>query len=321
MAAFCLAGINTSAQAQAKAFPQQKPVSLVVPYPAGGPSDASARIFSGPISKALDQQVVVENVGGGTGVLGAKRVLNAPPDGYSMLHGSANEVILAPMLNAAAQFKSEDFRLSQPISEATIVLLTREGLKANTLDEFIELARKPGARPLTYGSVGIGSLYHILAEYMAKRVDANFLHIPYRGSTPALQDLVGGQIDFAILGYQTSIEGLVKQGRIKIVTTFSNTLPKPLQHLPRISSSKLLPDFEYIISGGYYVRKETPEPILKQLHDAVGYALEQPDLRERLEAEGRNVMRPISQEEADAYQADQVKRYQEMVRALDFKPM
>lgn len=321
MAAICLAACAAAPWAHAADYPAGKPLSLIVPYPAGGASDASARQFGVHIAHALGQQVIVENVGGGAGMLGARRVLTSAPDGYTFLHGSPNEVILSPFLNAAARYKPEDFRLAQPISEATVVLLARADLPVATVDEFIAYAKRPGAKPLTFGSVGVGSLYHIMTEYLGQRIGAEFLHVPYRGAAPALQDLIGRQVDFAVLPYQQAMEGMAAQQQLKILTTFSDRLPAPLSRLPLISQSKAIPDFAYTIAGGYYVRRDTPEQALAALRKAVGYALEQPDLRERMESEGRVLLQPMEQRDADAYAAAQVAKYQKMIQALGLKPM
>jgi len=320
-AAICLAACAAAPLAQAADYPGDKPLSLIVPYPAGGASDASARQFGVHIAHALKQQVIVENVGGGAGMLGARRVLTSAPDGYTFLHGSANEVILSPFLNTAARYKPEDFRLTQPISEATIVLLARADLPVSNVDDFIAYAKRPGAKPLTFGSVGVGSLYHIMTEYLGRRVGAEFLHVPYRGAAPALQDLIGRQVDFAVLPYQQAMEGMGAQQQIKILTSFSDTLPPPLAKLPLISQSKTIPDFVYTIAGGYYVRQDTPAPAVDTLRRAVGYALEQRDLRERMEAEGRLLLRPMSPQDADAYAVAQVAKYRQMIDALGLKPM
>ena len=321
VASICLAACAAIPLAHAADYPAKRPLSLVVPYPAGGASDVSARQFGAHISRSLGQQVIVENVGGGAGMLGARRVLTAAADGYTFLHGSANEVILSPFLNAAANYKPEDFRLAQPITEATIVLLVRPDLPVTTVDDFIAYAKRPGAKPLTFGSVGVGSLYHIMTEYLGQRVGAEFLHVPYRGAAPALQDLIGRQVDFAVLPYQQAMEGMAAQQQLKILTSFSDRLPAPLARLPLISQSKAIPDFVYTIAGGYFVRRDTPEHELATLRKAVGYALEQPDLRERMEAEGRLLLQPMDQPDADAYAAAQVAKYREMIQALGLKPM
>lgn len=307
--------------AQSGPYPN-KPLTLVVPYPAGGPSDAGARIFVDPIGKDLKQPVIVENIGGGTGVIGTNKVLGAAPDGYTFLYGSANEVILAPLLNAAAKYKTTDFKLVQAATEATIVLLVRNGINVNTLDEFITYAQKNNNKPLSFATVGIDSLYHLMGDAMAKRTGANFLHVPYKGSAPAIQDLAGGQVDFAILAYQVSMDGMAQQGRLKLLTSFSKTLPSMLKHIPKIDASKQLPDFEYTIGGGFQVRKDTPGELVERLRAAVGHALRQPEVRARLEAEGRTVLQPLAtQAEADAYLMTMFKRYLQLLKDVDRQPV
>lgn len=307
--------------AQSGPYPN-RPLTLVVPYPAGGASDAGARIFADPIGKDLKQPVIIENIGGGTGVIGTNKVLGAAPDGYTFLYGSANEVILAPLLNAAAKYKTTDFKLVQAATEATIVLLVRNGFNVNTLDEFIAYAQKNKDKPLSFATVGIDSLYHLMGDALAKRTGANFLHVPYKGAAPAIQDLAGGQVDFAILPYQVSMDGMAQQGRLKLLTSFSRTLPPALKHIPKIDASKQLPDFEYTIGGGYQVRKDTPGEIVDRLRAAVGHALRQADVRARLEAEGRMVLQPLAtQADADAYLGNMVNRYLQLLKDVGRQPV
>ncbi|HET7835907.1 MAG TPA: tripartite tricarboxylate transporter substrate binding protein [Variovorax sp.] len=307
--------------AQSGPYPN-KPLTLIVPYPAGGASDGAARIFAEAIGKDMKQQVVVENIGGGTGLLGANKVLAAAADGYTFFHGSANEVILAPLLNAAARYKPTDFKFAQPTTEATIVLLVRNGLGVGSLDEFLAHAQRNKAKPLSFATVGIDSLYHLMGDAMARRTGASFLHVPYKGAAPAIQDLAGGQIDFAILPYQTIMDGMAQQGRLKVLTSFSRTLPSTLKHIPTIDTSKRLPDFEYTIGAGYLVRKETPNDIADRLRASVGHALRQADVRTRLEAEGRTVLQPFaSQAQADAYLAAQLDRYTHLLKEIDREPV
>jgi tripartite-type tricarboxylate transporter receptor subunit TctC len=293
-----LAGVPAFA---ADAFPA-KALSLVVPYPAGGASDASARIFGESISKSVRQQVVVENYGGGTGLIGANKVLAAPADGYTFFHGSINEVFLAPLLNPAARYKPQDFLLAAPISDANIVLMVRNGIAVDSLDKFIEFARQNKGKPLTYATVGIDSIYHLMGDALAARLGVPFLHVPYKGGAPALQGLAGGEVDFAILPYQSSFDSMQQQGRLKILTSFSRALPPALKSIALISQSRLVPDFEYTISGGYFVRQGTPAERVAVLRKAIGEALAKPEIRAKLEAEGRTVAQPIDRQE----QANQV---------------
>ncbi|WP_415838236.1 tripartite tricarboxylate transporter substrate-binding protein, partial [Polaromonas hydrogenivorans] len=129
--------------ALAQSYPS-KPVNLMVPYPAGGPSDSIARIFTVPLGKELGQPVLVENLGGVAGALAAQKVLAAPADGHYLFQGSPNEVILSALGNAAVKFKAEDFRLVHPVAEAVMVFVVRKDLPVSNVDELIALARKSG---------------------------------------------------------------------------------------------------------------------------------------------------------------------------------
>ncbi|MEM5275663.1 tripartite tricarboxylate transporter substrate binding protein [Cupriavidus taiwanensis] len=304
----------------ADAFPA-KALSLVVPYPAGGASDASARIFGESIGKSVRQQVVVENYGGGTGLIGANKVLAAPADGYTFFHGSINEVFLAPLLNPAARYKPQDFLLAAPISDANIVLMVRNGIVVDSLDKFIEFARQSKGKPLTYATVGIDSIYHLMGDALAARLGVPFLHVPYKGGAPALQGLAGGEVDFAILPYQSSFDSMQQQGRLKILTSFSRALPPALRSVPLISQSKLVPDFEYTIGGGYFVRQGTPAERVAVLRRAIGAALARPEIRAKLEAEGRTVLQPIdSQEQANRVFEQYLARVNKLIQGVGRKP-
>ena len=305
----------------ADAYPT-KPLSLVVPYPAGGASDTSARIFGESIGKSVKQQVVVENYGGGTGLIGANKVLSAQADGYTFFHGSINEVFLAPMLNPSARYTPKDFSLVAPISEAHIVLLARNGLQVDSLDKLIALAKQSGAKPLTYATVGIDSIYHLMGDALATRVGAPLLHVPYKGGAPALQGVAGGEVDLAILAYQTSFDAMQAQGRLKVLTSFSKELPTPLAHIPLITQSKLVPDFAYTISGGYFVKQGCPADRVTILRNAIGAALLNPEIRARLEAEGRTVAQPTDSQAAANQTFDQyLLRVGELIRTVGRKPL
>ena len=196
--ALCSLLISTAAWAQS--FPT-KPVSLVVPYPAGGVSDVIARSLNNVLAKHLGQPVLVENLGGASGGIAAQKVLNGPADGYMIFQGSPNELILAPLSNAAIKYKPEDFRLVQMITINPLAMLARKDLPATNGDELIAFARKTAkdGKPLTYASVGPGSLYHLLGEHMSKVTGVPMTHVPYKGGAPAVQDLMAGQVDFMLI--------------------------------------------------------------------------------------------------------------------------
>ncbi|NBQ07756.1 MAG: tripartite tricarboxylate transporter substrate binding protein, partial [Betaproteobacteria bacterium] len=163
-----------------------KPVTLLVPYPAGGLSDVIARTVNNTLSKNLGQPVIVDNLGGASGAIAAQKVLNSHSDGQIIFQGSPNELILAPLAISAVKFKSEDFRLVQMISTAQIAFLARKDLPVNNVDEFLDYARKEAqaGRPITYASVGPGSFYHLLGEHLSKVTSIPMTHIPYKGGAP-----------------------------------------------------------------------------------------------------------------------------------------
>lgn len=301
----CLAGWSIGSRipvAAAERFPAD-PLTLVVPYPAGGASDAAARIVAESISRSLNQTVVVQNVGGATGMIGTQKVLDEPADGYTFLHGSINEIFLVPALNEAARYKPRDFKLIAPLSEVNLVLLVGNGIPASTLDEFLEYAkRRDQDTPLSYATSGVDSLFHMMGEALSARLGAPFLHVPYKGVPAALQDLASGQVDFSLQAYQSRFEGMREQGRFKILSSFSTALPPAMQHIPLITRSRLIPDFTYTIGEGYYVLRGVPEDRTAALRGAIGAALRESELRKRLEAEGRTVAQPVDSQSA----ADQV---------------
>ena len=177
----------------AQAFPD-RPVKLVVPTPAGGPPDIMARLLSDKMGAALGQPVIVENrPGGAGGTIGAKSVLTAEPDGYTLLMGSTSAVIIAPLVHKTAGYTSATFAPVAGISEATEVLALHPSVQANTVAEFIKLAKaQPGM--FRFASAGTGGLPHLEGELLKTRAQIDISHVPYRGGGPALTGLLGGEV-------------------------------------------------------------------------------------------------------------------------------
>lgn len=303
----------------ANEYPGTRPVSLMVPYPAGGPSDVSARILSEPISKSLGTTIIVENLGGGTGTIAANKVLNANADGRIIFQGSQNELIIPPITNKSVRFQPEDFESIQPITMTNLVLLVRADLPAKNMKEFIDLAASRSAsNSLTYGSVGVGSLYHLITEQMGKTLGVTFTHAPYKGTAPVVQDLASGQIDFSIMPFQASMLEMIKTGRYRAIAVLSKNRPEILSHIPSITDTPKLENFEYASNSGYFVKKGTPEDIKLKLNKAIGTVLLNPDVIKTLEADGRNVAKPMSLEEAKSFYANEIAKYKEMIRVTGY---
>lgn len=289
----------TSAQAFAADFPE-KTVTIMVPYPPGGLSDAIARAVAEPLSKELGQPVIVENLGGVSGAIAAQKVLNAPADGYYLFQGSPNELILSPLANSAVKFKSEDFRLVHMIGEAHLMIVARKDLPANNADDLVKLARTTSTsnKPLTFASVGPGSLYHVLGEYLGKTIGANMTHVPYRGAGPLMQDLAGGQVDFVMLPLTQQQVGMADSGHIKLLGTLSPRRVQTLDKVPSVSEGQLMRRFNFSIWTGYLVKKETPEPAVQRIHAALAKVLQDPKMRGLMQVQNVIPARTQSLEEA-----------------------
>jgi tripartite-type tricarboxylate transporter receptor subunit TctC len=305
--------------ALAQAYPN-KAVNLMVPYPAGGPSDAIARIVNTALGKELNQQVIVENLGGVSGALGAQKVLAAPSDGYYIFQGSPNEVILSPLANAAVKLKAEDFRLVHPVADAVMVFVARKDLPVNNVDELIALARKSGDKPLTYGSVGIGSLYHLILENVQSLTKTKLAHVPYKGNAPLLTDLGGGQVDFAVLVYSASMGALAEQGRLKILGQLGAQRSELLKNVPSASEGNELKNFSYKIWTGFMVPASTPEPVVQRLHAAIGKTLQDPTVRKQLEAQTQVPAAPFTLAESAKFFADETARYRTIAKQINLQP-
>src|SRR5690606_18340932 len=238
---------------------------------------------------------------GATGTIAAAKVLNGKADGYTIFQGTQNELILPPLTNKAVRYQPEEFESLQPITVTPLVLLVRSGLPVNTPEEFLKLAaQKDNTNSLTYGTVGIGSLYHLITEQMSKTAGVPLTHVPYKGTAPVVQDLSGGQIDFSIMPFQATMKEMAKSGRFKIIAVMSKNKPEILKDIPSITETAALKDFDYASYAGYFVKKGTPKDVSEKLNKAIGVALQDPDVIAKLEADGRAVAKPMPLEEAQA---------------------
>ena len=303
----------------AQAWPA-KPVNLMVPYPAGGPSDAIARIFNQQLGKELGQQVLVENLGGVSGALAAQKVLGAPSDGYYVFQGSPNEVILSPLANAAVKLKTEDFRLVHPVADAVMVFVTRKDLGVNSVDELVALAKKSGDKPLTYGSVGVGSLYHLILEQVQAQTGIKLAHVPYKGNAPLLQDIGGGQVDFAVLVYSAGMGALAEQGRLKVIGQLGTQRSELLKNVPAMGETQSLKNLSYKIWTGFMVPKNTPEDVVVKLHAAIGKTLQDPGVRAQLAAQTQHPSAPMTLADSAKFFDGEAARYRAIARQINLQP-
>ncbi|MEO6294098.1 MAG: tripartite tricarboxylate transporter substrate binding protein [Burkholderiaceae bacterium] len=316
-----VSGLLLAGAACAQTYPS-KPVTLMVPYPAGGLSDVIARTVNNTLSKNFGQPVIIENLGGASGSIGAQKVLQAPSDGQMIFQGSPNELILAPLAISAVKYKSEDFRLVQMIATAQIGFLARKDLPVNTIDEFLEYARKEAkaGRPISYASVGPGSFYHLLGEHLSKVTDIPMTHVPYKGIAPALQDLLGSQVDIFLAPMGKANVEMQKQGKLKILAMLNSERLEPMKEYPAISESKSLKNFNFNIWTGYFVKKDTPEPIVQAIHKAITDALADPAVRAGLETNSQLVAKPLPLQTVGQAYVDGTAQFRAIAKAINLQP-
>ena len=226
-----LAGSLASAGAAvAQSFPA-RPMTMVIPFAAGGPTDVLGRILAARMGEVLGQQVVPENVSGGGGQIGSKRVADAPPDGYQMVlgtvgtHAQGQTLYKKPLYNAAT-----DFTPVALIADVPIVLVTRKDLPVKDFREFADYARKNQAK-MSYGTGGTGAAPHLACILLNHTLGTNITHIPYRGSAPAIQDLMGGRVDFNCAGITTA-KPLINSDTLKGLAVFSDVRSPVMPDLP-----------------------------------------------------------------------------------------
>lgn len=304
--------------AGAQAWPA-KPLTMIVPWPAGGPSDFVARKLQPDMAKSLGQSVVIDNIGGAGGAIGVQKNLNAT-DGYSVTLGSPLELIVAPLTLAAVKYKADDLKIVAQVVKAPLVLVARKDLPANSADELIALASRAGAKPLSIGNGGNGSLFHLAAEKFGQQAGVKFTHVPYKGTPPMLADLMGGQVDLAITVWAGSLPNMVAEGKVKAIGLAARA---PLAKFPQIAAlggHPKLVGFEFDSWASIAVPRNTPDAVANRINKAVYDALQNPETRSAFEATGNLIVNPTSVAELDRVYRDEVARYQAIARSINFQP-
>lgn len=305
----------------ADAFPS-KPVTLLVAFPPGGPADAVARAMEPAMTQALGQPVIIENLPGALGVLAMQRLMSRPADGYTLIMGSPNEAIFAPLANPSARYKAEDLALIAPVSTHPLVVMARPGLPATSLAQLVAASRQPGAKPLTFGSPGHGSMYHVVSEYLAQATGARLLHVPYKGATPMLQDLAGQQIDITILPNLGGSIGLLETGRIKPLDVLAERRMPTLPQVAAISESNLphKQDLVQSVWVGVMARAGLPADRAAVLLRASQRALQSPEVARTLALSGVQPMAPQPLDVSARFYAGEIAKLNAMARAIRLQP-
>lgn len=300
-------------------FPE-KPITLLVPYPAGGPADNVARWLEPHLRRELGQAVLVDNVSGASGTLGVNRLLNGPSDGHQMMVGSPSEIVLAPLALASAKYKAADLRMLAEVARTNLVLVSRKDLGLSSIGQLIARLQDGSLRELAYGSFGLGSINHFMFEDLRMQVGCKATHVPYRGAPPMIQDLIGGQIDLAFVPLLTSTLEFIKAGKLSAVMTTSVTRDRVLPNVPSATEASELKEFEYAIWAGVFVSHKTPEATAATLLAAVNAALKDPQYRAAVEVSGAVVPPPQTPHSASRFYHAETQRYTRIAKAIRLEP-
>jgi len=265
-----------------------RPVVMVVPFAAGGPTDVVGRIVAQRLGEILEQQFVVENVGGAGGMVGAQRVAQASPDGYQVLLGTVgthayNQTLYKKPLYSA----TDDFTPVVLIAEQPLVLVVNKNFSGGTLKEFTDYA-KANAAKMSFGSGGAGSATHLGCVLLNSAIGVDVQHVPYKGSAPALQDLLAGRIDYLCDSVSTELTQ-IKAGTVKPIAVLASHRSAVLPDVPTAQEQGLA-GFEANNWIGLFFPRRTPHPIVRQLHDATVQAMNMPEVHAKMEAIGTDLV-------------------------------
>ncbi len=307
-----LLGLLLSAVAPAWAaapYPTQ-PIRIVVTYVPGGNTDVAARLIAPHMGENLGQQIIIDNRGGAGGVVGTEIAARAAPDGYTLLFGTSAGLTINPQLQPKLPYNVErDFA---PISLLVInpqLMVAHLGLKAGNISEFLKLARaQPGK--INYASVGVGSPNHLGMELLKTMSGIDIVHVPYKGSAPAVLDLMSGSVSVFFSSIPVMLTH-VKAGRLKALAVGSAARSPAAPDIPTVAEA--VPGFEYVTWYGLFAPSATPKPIVARLNEAVMKSLKLPQLDQQLRGQGSEPQ-PTTPGEATKFMKAEHARWSKVVK-------
>jgi tripartite-type tricarboxylate transporter receptor subunit TctC len=308
LAALALLAALTIANAQD--YPT-RPITLVVPYAAGGGNDVMARIVGEKMSRTLGQQVVIENRPGAGGAVATRAVAKAAPDGYTLVIGGTGSLAVNPTLYANVGYDPrKDFAPVGLIGTSAMIVLVHPSVPAKSIPELIALAKKEPGK-LNYASAGVGSGIHLGVVLFEMMADVKLTHVPYRGTGPALTDLIGGHVAMYFSSLPSAI-GIAREGKVRALAVTGPKRSAIFPDVPTVAESGL-PGFEAVLHYGIAAPAGTPQPIVAKLNAALREALAAPDTIERMAKDGTEPL-PSSPEEYAADIDREEKKWSEVVR-------
>ncbi len=270
---------NTPAADPAANFPN-KPITLIVPFPAGNVSDMVSRLVAEEVSQTLGQPIIIDNKVGGSGSIGLSAAARSAPDGYTWVVGTAGALITAPMTQKALNFDPvKDFTPVTMTAPLPMMIVARPDLPADDVAGLLKLARE-NPEKVDYASLGVGSFPHLAGELLKSMAKVDLLHVPYRGSSQATTDLLGGRVSVMFDTVPPAM-AQIRAGKLKALAITSAESSVVAPGVPPISATPGLEDYESISWTGIFVPAGTPDAIVKKINGAVAQALATPAIKDR----------------------------------------
>ena len=277
------------AAAQPEAYPS-KPVTLVVAYPPGGSTDLTGRTLAAELAKKLGVPVLIENIGGAAGAIGAQKVVHAAPDGYTLLVGANNEIAINRLVSSSVKYDLKDFTSLGLIASQPLVLVASQKSGVKTVDQFLSVVKQnPGK--FSYGSSGVGSSLHLAGEMVKEQAGLFITHIPYRGVAPLTNDLLGNNIDFGVYVLSSALPH-IRSGKLVALGTTELQRSAVTPDIPALAET---PRLKGIDIGTWYVLMgpaNLPAPVVARLKKALNDSLQSPELRKKLEDASSTIAPP-----------------------------
>jgi tripartite-type tricarboxylate transporter receptor subunit TctC len=294
--------------AQSDSYPV-KPITIVVGYPPGGSTDLTGRTIGAELSKKLGVPVVIENIGGAGGAIGAQKVANAAPDGYTLLSGANNEIAISRLVSAAVKYQIKDFTPIGLIASQPMVLVASSKSGVKSVDQFISLVKSnPGK--YSYGSSGVGTALHLAGEMVKDQGGLFMTHIPYRGVAPLANDLLGNNIEFGVFVLSSGLPH-IRSGRVVALGTTEAKRSAVTPEIPALAESPKLKGLDINVWFALMGPANLPEPVVAKLKKALAESLQSPDLRKKLEESG-SAIAPLNVDMAK-FLKDETAKYQRIV--------
>jgi len=304
-----LAATLAATGALAQNYPT-RPVKIIVPFAAGGPADVYARVLGQKLEQALGQPFVVEDMPGGGSIVGTSAVANSAPDGYTLLMMSNTHTVNESLIAKKPFQLMRDFLPVAPVNYSDLVMVVHPSVPAKTLKEFIALAKaKPGE--LNYASSGPGTPYHMAGELFKAMAGVNIVHVPYKGSSGARTDILGGQVQM-MFDAITTMAPNVEAGKVRALGTSGKKRSSVLPNVPTIDEAGV-PGYESTIWLGIMAPKGTPRPIIDKLNAEIRKAVNSPDIKAAWEKQGAVGM-SMTPEEFDRYLRGDIEKWAHIVK-------